>query len=73
MLGRLRGLEELAVNSDDVDRRASFPLCGKRLVELPETWRHMTKARCRPSLPKCATRLHGWISSKYLAHSRRTT
>jgi hypothetical protein len=45
MLGRLRGLEELAVNSDDVDRRASVPLCGKRLVELPDSWSYLKRAR----------------------------
>ena len=41
MLGRLLGLEELAVNSDDVDRRAAFPLCGKRFVSLPCSWSNL--------------------------------
>ena len=45
MLGRLRGLEELAVNSDDVDRRMAYPLCGKRLVQLPPSWANLKQAR----------------------------
>ena len=45
MLGRLSGLEELAVNSDDVDRRMAFAMIGKRLTQLPPSWANLTQAR----------------------------
>jgi len=45
MLGRLSGLEELAVNSDDVDRRMAFAMIGKRLTQLPPSWANFTQVR----------------------------
>ena len=45
MLGRLTGLEELAVNSDDVDRRMAFAMIGKRLAHLPPSWANLTNVR----------------------------
>ena len=50
MLGRLSGLEELAVNSDDVDRRMAFAMIGKRLTQLPPSWANFTQARSMETL-----------------------
>ncbi len=45
MLGRLAGLEELAVNSDDVDRRMAFAVIGRRLTQLPPSWANLKQVR----------------------------